>query len=387
MRNLLFLLLLVVGLDAQAAVEVRLNRISLQPGERGTLQLRITPPAEQCAADLVVTAQEGVFVQAIRLGPAYDSFQLLTAPRGNGRELAALMYRSPTQPFGSDPVILEVDVFAEFAALDITRKVMVTSANISKPNGTLDTSVTLGDGQVTIVVPTATPSPTPTSPPTATPTPTDTETPTSTPTDSPSPTLTATETPVVTPTLTPTYSPTPPPVTFRYTLSAGWNDLSLALDPSSPLTAAQFLAECNLQGGSSRAFARFRRGRWNLYSSAIPVGDFPLMVGEGYLLFAESPSTFDLVGTERSQRPAVQLNPGWTAIGWPMVEGSAPQTAQSLAQQINSQAGQEVVRYVASFERGRWRVYMAGMVLNANVPIQDGQLYFVYTTTGLTFQP
>ncbi|MDE3091079.1 MAG: hypothetical protein KGJ80_17025 [Chloroflexota bacterium] len=223
-------------------------------------------------------------------------------------------------------------------------------------------------------VPTATPLPpvptaTPLPPvPTATPLP---PVPTATPLP-PVPTATLNPT-AVAPTAVPTI---PAPVgALLIQINAGKNALSL---PYAAYTASTLIAAINAQGGSATEVDNWNGTGWNAYKAG-GGGDFNIDAGTGYIVKANSPSSWTVPLSAGSPLGSIKLDRGWDMLGVPPCKNGTVScyTASTLAAEINSQGGgvAEIDRMV----NGSWSAYFVGYS-SADFPIVVGQGYFVRST-------
>ena len=80
----------------------------------------------------------------------------------------------------------------------------------------------------------------------------------------------------------------------------GWNIIALVLDPDIPLTASTLADDINSQGGNVTQVFRWdaQAGSWEFWLVDIAFGeDFPIELGEGYLLKNGTAATWTYLGT------------------------------------------------------------------------------------------
>jgi hypothetical protein len=217
-------------------------------------------------------------------------------------------------------------------------------------------------------------------------------TPTNTPTP---PACTATNTPTSTPTptatgsVTGTATSTPTSTTLSIPVQAGWNLISLSLQPSSPLTAQQLLnALITSTGGNSVELFALNGGAWStpatinslLGSNGV---DFTLQPGVGYLLYTDTAGNVSETGIP-PDGVSVSVQAGWNLIG--IGQGvTGPSTAQQLLNALITSTGGNSVELFA-LNGGAWSTPATiNSLLGSNgvdFTLQPGVGYLLYTDIG-----
>jgi hypothetical protein len=176
-------------------------------------------------------------------------------------------------------------------------------------------------------------------------------------------------------------------------LYPGWNFISLPLSPIVPYTAETLVSEIEEQGGVCISVQRWRDGGWETYNrvvherTGVPLGDFPIKVGEGYFLYCEVESTFTLIG-QRVYTITYSLEPGWNALGFPIEVVELTKSAEDLGHGIAEQNPNDepVATRVQMWWAGMWKTYMVCMPFG-NFSIEAGDGYFVYCKDSALFSP
>ena len=183
----------------------------------------------------------------------------------------------------------------------------------------------------------------------------------------------------------PTPSPTPsprqcPPSSRRpcragpvtITLQAGWNLISLPVEPAAPLTAEGLLRLINLQGGQATDVNRWQAGAWNTHVAGLPFNDFPLESGRGYFVKATRASTAIIQG--RALTAATPSRWRQAGIWWPSRPCPLAPRPRALLQSMAS-GGVKVVE-IDRWNAGSWSAHLIGLPFN-NFAIEPGAAYFV----------
>ncbi|MEI6404114.1 MAG: fibronectin type III domain-containing protein, partial [Actinomycetota bacterium] len=156
-------------------------------------------------------------------------------------------------------------------------------------------------------------------------------------------------------------------------VSTGWNLVSLALEPSTPMSASSLCSAIT-------SLAEIDRwdGGWEPHLCNIPANDFPLEVGRGYFLRASASRTWSYQGLPASGRLTFALQSGWNLIALP--GANLRYDAPAIVASIDLASGSAgAVREIARWEASAWESHIQGVPLN-RFPIEEGRGYFVGMT-------
>jgi len=164
--------------------------------------------------------------------------------------------------------------------------------------------------------------------------------------------------------------------------TAGWNLLTLPLQPTSPYKAQSLLDDINAEGGACTEIDRWLNGGWNAHIDELPANDFDIQMGEGYFIKCTQASDWSMEGGALESSIALDLVAGWNLIGIPYPESGY--TAQSVLDDINAQGGacSEIDRWFI----GGWDAHVDGLPFNDFDLLHD-EGYFVKCTQASTFTP
>ncbi|MDQ7778247.1 MAG: C10 family peptidase [Planctomycetota bacterium] len=157
-------------------------------------------------------------------------------------------------------------------------------------------------------------------------------------------------------------------------LAAGWNLISLPLEPLAPYSAESLAQEINAQGGLCTQVMKWNPG-WLVHPVPSGTNDFEIELGFGYFVLCSQPSTLTVTGLPVFS-VSIQLNAGWTVIGVPL----AGHTAEQLGQVINAFTGAGNCTQIMKWNPG-WLVHPVPSGTN-NFDIEPFCGYFVKTTAG-----
>ncbi len=174
----------------------------------------------------------------------------------------------------------------------------------------------------------------------------------------------------------------PTTATHSFSLSAGWNLITLPLQPVTPYNAETLLQAINAQGASCNEVDQWVTGMWESYPLGVPFGQFPINLGQGYFVKCTLPGSWTMEGNPLTGSVPLSLSAGWNLVGVPYPANG--NTAMTVVNGINNQGGacSELVRWV----NGAWGTYIDG------VPFTDFALlpyegYFVKCTVPSTYVP
>ena len=156
------------------------------------------------------------------------------------------------------------------------------------------------------------------------------------------------------------------------TLNAGWNLITLPVNPSSQIMASTIIDKIDTAGAFSNGVLRWINGIWDPYDGSYPPADFPIEVGKGYFVHCDTSNiTIPIEGIPVSSITIPILN-GWTLIGVPCGSYQASTLIESLNDQ--SLTCDSVLRWI----NGVWDPY-DGSYPPANFSIEVTKGYFVYS--------
>ena len=167
-----------------------------------------------------------------------------------------------------------------------------------------------------------------------------------------------------------------------YSLSPGWNLLTLPVDNGSSFYARAALDEIITQGGNATEVDRWLNGGWDAYVRPLPFNDYVLELGKGYFVRTTSASTWTRTGRALPNPLPIALNVGWNLVGFPKLPRAM--TAQDILNGIESQGGacSEMDRWLY----GGWETFVKGLPFN-NFSINNAEGYFIRCTQSSTYTP
>ncbi len=199
----------------------------------------------------------------------------------------------------------------------------------------------------------------------------------------PADTSTPTSLPIPTQTPKPSETSTPGgvPTTSALAVQAGWNLIALPLSPSTPLQAQSILGA--IVGSNADSIAELATWQGSSWTTALNNGgallgaNFTLVPGQGYFIYSDHASSFDVTGLPVTVAPTLTLTPGWNLIGVPTASGA--QMANDLLNSLTT-AGLSPLE-VASWTGSGWQTDVQiglGSYTGTNFGLNPGQGYFVY---------
>ncbi len=87
-------------------------------------------------------------------------------------------------------------------------------------------------------------------------------------------------------------APEIPKAGVKTELQAGQNDWALSAVPLTDYTASTLAASINEQGGTATKIYRWYAGGWQCHRVGYATNDFPIELGQGYLIECTAPSTW-----------------------------------------------------------------------------------------------
>ena len=177
----------------------------------------------------------------------------------------------------------------------------------------------------------------------------------------------------------------PVTLTMTLTVQAGWNLLTLPLQPPAGVAHAQDLLGTltAASGGSTAEIATWAGSSWLTALSApgAAPADLTLTLGQGFFLYSDAPAALTVTGTLPSGPPELNLGSGWNLIGLPTTRPAAGQTATDLLHSLAA-AGLAPVE-VATWLGGGWQVTLTGSDPHSpGAALSPTSGYFVYLSSG-----
>ncbi|MDI6917487.1 MAG: FG-GAP-like repeat-containing protein, partial [Thermoplasmatales archaeon] len=160
--------------------------------------------------------------------------------------------------------------------------------------------------------------------------------------------------------------------TFSFTLSIGWNFISLPVE-NETISNAQALA--SLIGLNCTAVARWDNtsDRFVTHPAGTNISNFSVEVGIGYFVYVNGDSAFSISGKTISSK-SITLKEGWNSAG----RFNATETnASALGNSIDNCT--HVAMWNNTFQQ--FATYKVGSGVN-NFNVEQGMGYFVYVTKG-----
>lgn len=233
---------------------------------------------------------------------------------------------------------------------------------------------------------------------TVVPTPTPSDTPTPTPTassSSPTPTPSTTSTPTPTPTATESPTPTAAAQNEYWVTFGPGGIVPSNIDTASKLLAYLDQSEAPFPTGFTFEIARWANNAWESHLYGNQKYDFPIQVGEGYVVkFPYQPSLPLASGITYSDPRSMsyQLIPGWNLISLPSsVLGGIPKTsAEGMCMGILLQGGAATMVGTHSDSTGvgssNWKYHNCSTQDN-DFTLVSGKAYFVRSDSYSTWTP
>ncbi len=170
-------------------------------------------------------------------------------------------------------------------------------------------------------------------------------------------------------------------ILYTMHFNAGWNLITLPLNPLTPFTAQSLLTAINGSGGTCTEVDRWI-GKWDAHLNALPsFNDFDLAVGAGYFVKCTGASEWTMQGDSFAAGVPVTLVSGLNLIGIPYPGGY---TAHSVLEAITGQGG--VCSEIDTWT-GTWVAHLTILPDINNFPIVRDRGYFVKCTAPSTFTP
>ncbi|GEM_PF-4678861 len=170
---------------------------------------------------------------------------------------------------------------------------------------------------------------------------------------------------------------------IEYTMhfNAGWNLITLPLNPLAPFTAQSLLDAINGQGGTCTEIDRWT-GSWSAHLNALPTfNNFAIATGAGYMVKCTAASDWTMLGDLFTSGIPVNLVSGLNLIGIPY-PGSY--TAQSVLDEIAADGG--VCSEISNWT-GVWVTHLKVLPGVNNFSIVQDRGYMVKCTAASTFTP
>lgn len=105
-------------------------------------------------------------------------------------------------------------------------------------------------------------------------------------------------------------TPTPRPTPFdgRYNLVPGWNSFGLRSSGTGIRFASDLVQALTTRDVDILAVLTYVDGKWFAYSQGVPVGDFPVEFGRGYLVYVRGEGEVRIEGEPILEAVPVMLN-------------------------------------------------------------------------------
>ncbi|MGB0385397.1 MAG: choice-of-anchor B family protein [Ardenticatenaceae bacterium] len=159
-------------------------------------------------------------------------------------------------------------------------------------------------------------------------------------------------------------------------LRLGWNKISLAVQPTSPITAESLCAEID----SIVEIDRFINGGWQGHICGQPFNNFTLGMNSGYFIKSDAVATWSVEALPVSSS-TLHLEIGWNSISLPHTDGYM---AETLCDEIIAQGVMAVE--IDRWDAGGWEGHICGQTFN-DFAINPGEGYFVKTSSAGTVTP
>jgi pimeloyl-ACP methyl ester carboxylesterase len=171
-------------------------------------------------------------------------------------------------------------------------------------------------------------------------------------------------------------------------LQAGWNLISLPLQPIGALTLEGFAATIQQSGIAPVAIVDWSQGGFEVHLAGQQdaTANNPVSPGAGYFVRVASGGTATFTGSPFQTSPIITLLPGWNLIAVPY-SSLRSLTLDTLSQSIQSQGGPSVIA-VVEWSQGGFQVHLAGQQdTTALDPVDLGAGYFVRTAGTGSWKP
>ncbi len=173
--------------------------------------------------------------------------------------------------------------------------------------------------------------------------------------------------------------------TAAISLQAGLNLISVPIDPSdgsgTPFTAAQLASMIGSPFAARVRPSSSLGSRFQVFDSALQTPDFPIVGGQGYLVFASAAGTVTVSGTawpDSSRQVALQS--GINLVG--TLDGG---TGSLTAQQLSTASGGIVVtRESSQLSSGPWRLFLDSSQTPTDFALTSGRGYLVSASSSRT---
>jgi hypothetical protein len=166
-------------------------------------------------------------------------------------------------------------------------------------------------------------------------------------------------------------------------LLEGWNLITLDVQPSSSLKAADLARMINQQGGLTTAISRWSDGRWQSYLPGLTQNNFEIVSGEAYFVQNLHSSRFQFSGQPLTQPIKLDLRPGWNAIGLPLTVNCLGCTAQKFLTLNDS------LLALSGFNSGLWQTVAreADQNYGLDFPVDSHRGYFLKSAGEVVLEP
>jgi hypothetical protein len=166
---------------------------------------------------------------------------------------------------------------------------------------------------------------------------------------------------------TPAAPTNPPALSHAISLKAGWNLMSIPLQPENPSIStvldaikSKFLAVYSYNGGS--------------YTTYIPDSEesdlTQIVAGKGYWIYMQEAATLNVTGLE--PKTSIPLSTGWNLIGYNLTSRT------TISQSLSSLAGKYEVIYAFDSEKNSFIGYDPASSLKDFTELMPGLGYWIY---------
>jgi hypothetical protein len=179
---------------------------------------------------------------------------------------------------------------------------------------------------------------------------------------------------------------------FTIQVQPGWNLVSIPLTPTVTLSASTVLTSVlRASGGSLVAIYGLTNNQWSPYridQRGTQIGnDFPLRVGQGYLLYSDRAASY----TERGSAPAGTatwpLVAGWNLVGVPRGAPSAlaASTVLDAVLAAGANGGLAAIYGLTNNQWSPYRIDHHGTQIGNDFMVAEGRGYLLYSSQDVTY--
>lgn len=169
----------------------------------------------------------------------------------------------------------------------------------------------------------------------------------------------------------------------NYIFTAGWNGFTWRVIRPTATKVSQIFTELAAKGLEPVYAATYTSGRWQLYAAGVPVSDFTLESGKGYLIYTMASGRVNLLrggDVPVTTQPLIRLTPGWNLVGLPA------SSSRPTASEICDSTGVPTV-LVSTWSGRSWLVHVCGDPLRNDFAYTPSKPYFLYATESAFWTP